>query len=166
VHITLTSREFRKQKQAFVQSYFYYGVSKRDLRYPACFCFRSSRQVKSCAHDRKRDNKFSPLFYTSYTCPVGILATIAARPAAAGRQILAVDCVATSCCHCREDNCPVTVPLRNRLQEHGAQLYARPGALSLARGPRESPPPIARHEFGVTRGEDPAVCNSGNHYTL
>jgi hypothetical protein len=32
----MTCREFRKQKQAFVQYYFYYGVSKRDIRHPAC----------------------------------------------------------------------------------------------------------------------------------
>ena len=54
--------------QRGVQYYFYCGISKRGLRYPACFYFRNSRQVKLSAHDctsRLSNNTFVSSFSIS-----------------------------------------------------------------------------------------------------
>jgi hypothetical protein len=58
VQITVTClREFRKQKLAFVQYHFYYGLQKRP-KAPCLLLFPKFSQVKLSAHDCK--NKFRP----------------------------------------------------------------------------------------------------------
>jgi hypothetical protein len=83
------------------------------------------------------------------TCPAGVLPTVAASPAAAGRRTLAVHGVAMSCGHRCADDVPDAVPLTGRLQQLGAHRHVRihPGALPLAQSPRAIPPPIVRHDF-------------------